>query len=224
MSVNVRIQLPLSVNTERVIKVMGKCLGVDFHLKTFDDKPFNSSEASSKENSWHFSFNKKGETFIDAKSDERDVSFCHFNVKDCAGNSLSWLFFYETEDESYKLLSPGSSAIAVALGRRLVKFFGGEIQYTDYDDKSDMRCSDASSLFPTKKKSQSSDDRWYQFQNALLAQPLLTVKELEFGKKKASYWTDRDENFLSHLKIIEDRQKMDKVLPRSDLTKPTLRL
>jgi hypothetical protein len=53
-----------------------------------------------------------------------------FKARD--GDPIYWLFHYETESDA-RLIAPGSNKFSIALGKRLVDFFGGWVDFNDCD-------------------------------------------------------------------------------------------
>jgi hypothetical protein len=85
-------------------------------------------------------------------------------------------FHYEYERSDGRLLMPRSNAFWVAIGKRLVDFFGGTVDYND--------CDDVEVDYQRPKKSRklnapTSGAEWTAFQERLLAVKPLSAKELE---------------------------------------------
>ena len=194
-----KIILPLSVSVDRLCMVVGKVVGAPVHLKTFPGQnlvrkrshgfdtievpvPFDPDRPSSRDNPWHVAFSgaRADHPRTESPAGSGELSHGYLAFTDQAGTAHRWFFHQETEDEDHKLLSPGSHGLAVAVGRRLVRFFGGKLKEADTraEPEFDLRVSNARAIFPAKKRHQTSDDRWYQFHNALNAEPVLSAKEL----------------------------------------------
>ena len=228
MSIGTKIFLPLWSSSKHVCDVIAKVIGVEFEIKQFDSVSYsiNSDLPSQKDNAWFhvFSSDIKNQTFLKLEANHFFSDMLDINFKGLSGERHQWHFFNETEYEDCKLLNPSSSALAIAIGIRLIKFFGGYIQFNDCDEKINLKVPNSKAIFPKKTKSQTSDDRWYQFQNALYHEPLLTTKELLFALKNCSYNTISSEKMLEKLTIIESREDLNKKLPDASKIKTKPRL
>ena len=234
MGVSTKIKLPLSVQTDRLCLVIGKIVGAPVHLKTFPEQklsrrtrgfdtievpvPFDPAQPSSKDNPWHVSFAGPWDArpHTQAASGGGELSHGTLVFTDQAGNTHHWFFHQETEDEDHKLLSPGSHGLGVAVGRRLVKFFGGRLKESDATDDPpyDLRVSNARAKFPEKKRHQVGDDRWYQFHNALNAEPVLSVQELAAAIDQHG-GNDDHRALLASLEAYERKQALEAVAEQS---------
>lgn len=74
-----------------------------------------------------------------------------------------------------RLMMPPSTNFWVAIGKRLVQFFGGSIDYNDCDDV-DVNFRRRNN--PRHLNSPTDRDAWYKFQNRLLKLKPLTRNEL----------------------------------------------
>lgn len=229
MGVNTKIRLPLHVSTDRITQFVARVAGHPIGQDSFSDhtihrvngrletistpRPFDPSLPSSKANSWHVEFVGPYDQRPHIKASEGNgLGFGSLIFRDAVGHSHSWYIHAETENEDFRELSPGCHGLAVAVGRRLVKFFGGNIQYSDAreDRPFDLRVSNTQATFPKKLKSQSSDDRWYQFHNALFSEPVLSSQELkqaidEFGAN------DYHLQLLEHLVSSEKKAELERI-------------
>jgi len=220
MGIDCKILLPLHVKAKNVFYVIHKSVGTEFIQRTFDKDqwhgrevkkiptPFDGTLPSNKENPWFL----EPKNPISIEKYDFDYSLLRFTFQDICGNHYDWMFHPETEYEDGKLLNPGSSVLAVALAKRLVDFFGGHAIYQDSDDEISYQINPKKALYPTKTKEQSSDDRWYQFYNALNSVQLVTVKELESAQQYSGYFTDRDKALLDFLYKKEQRDHLDNQL------------
>ena len=193
MAVNARIYLPLSAKSQCILETIGKVAGAPTTIETFplptglprrlgqpDSMPpahpaFDPKQPSSDGNPWHVRVARKA---IHMAVTPNDFSFGSLVFQDAAGGCHQWTFHTEIEDEHSKQLSPGSNALAVAIGRRLVRFFGGKLIPCDSTDRVDLTVSNAKARFPTIRAGQTSNDRWHQFHNALASEPVLSSAEL----------------------------------------------
>lgn len=103
----------------------------------------------------------------------------------------SYLYHFECGKGTDRLIMPRSTPESIAMGRRLIKFFGGKVISND--------CSDKPKTWRAKHKSDSEnqpDDGkpWERFQARKLALTPLTNSEIDECAKFASYgrWTDKD--------------------------------
>jgi hypothetical protein len=139
-----------------------------------------------------------------------------------------WFFCPETPDreEDCKLLLPDSDALAVAMGLGLVKFFGGDVTFnSNSDDGPDFKRRPVRAMFPPRKRGQTGDDRWYQFEQALFALQPITAAELRLGAEKSSYGlTDRCQQLLAFLETRETRQALETGLGETSVEGRKLRL
>ena len=109
----------------------------------------------------------KGKKFIDGEREH----FCMYHYE--VGGHYS----------NYVLLSPRSTALWIAIGIGLCKFFGGGIDYNDCDAGGINR------RFPRKRKNNSPDDgkAWDLFQKEIMSIKPLSDKDLEKAEELASY-------------------------------------
>jgi hypothetical protein len=242
MGANTRITLPHSAQSQKVLEVIAKVVGIPFEVENLykeekplgkygmprKPKPIDASLPSSADNTWRLVFEGwVHELKVTPNSGGYDaLSHGNLMFKDAAGQQYAWMLHTETEEENTRSMLPSSHPLGVAVGIRLVKFFGGTVCYNDGVDEEKpsnrLRKSPARAKFPPKTKDQTSNDRWHQFQNALRAEPMLTVKELEHAAKFAAYpSTDKYVVLLERLKVEESRRLLDEAsapatgIPRS---------
>ncbi len=103
---------------------------------------------------------------------------------DATPDGLRSFFFHWEFDASEwagKGLMPRSTAQNIALGRRLVRFFGGELDENDCDDSHiDLRV-------PSQWGSLNDGREWYRLQAAKAAVTPLTPDEINDAQKVAAY-------------------------------------
>lgn len=226
MGNNTNIHLPLSMSVDRLMQAIGKLAGTPYEFdahsittgppgKRITTKPpFDPDRPASKANPWHHEFHDSqvwGEGI-----DGRGMSTVRVCFVDGAGNPWQWLFHAEDSDNpDVKTLAPDSHAMGIAIGRRLVEFFGGQITYNDAKDGVDYEVPNKQALFPVKTLRQSSDDRWYQYENALRALPVLTSTELEWAATQSSYGKllKPEESLVNYLRAREKEHHLDTLLP-----------
>lgn len=227
MSSNTRIVLPVHATSRRVLDLLAKIAGTPYKIEKLgkDQYDYNSfgnrkarvmdpSQPASEFNSWHVDFGDKIKASHGHSSYDLSNGYLHF--EDFSGEKHAWMMFVENGDEEgTHALLPGSNALATAIGIRLVNFFGGFVHFddgTDEDIKGNaLRVSLSRAKFPKKKKEQSSNDRWYQFQNLLANEPLVSVEELEWANGKVAYTQHKlSLKLLERLKIEEQRKHLDR--------------
>lgn len=226
MGVNTKIYLPLHVRSDHVLQVIGKLAGEPWEV-VFDGNPnkkgrVDPESPTSAENDWKIQFQGHHATLKVHPSD-MFAELGRMLFTDASGEAHAWYWHAETEEEKWKLLSPGSHALAVSVGKRLIEFFGGEICYADTTDNIDYRVSNEEARFPQKTLYQTPDDRWYQFQNALHSEPLLTRAELEEAMKIAGGPKNEYAKLMRALdtrKAEELKRKMEEALPMPPNTAP----
>lgn len=119
------------------------------------------------------------------------------NVAECAwikikqskklitGNEAISLFYhYEcSNDPNYRLIMPRSRPAWIALGLRLIQFFGGLI---DFDDSDDIEI-DRGYFKPRGRNNPEDGKEWQDYQEAIFNIKPLTKKEIEDAKQYAAY-------------------------------------
>lgn len=222
MGVNTKIYLPLHVRGDHVLQVIGKLAGEPWEVVVSNQKGgINPEIPTSEENSWRIHFPGHHDT-LKIRSSNMFAEMGRMLFTDASGKAHAWNWHTETEEENWKLLSPGSHALAISVGKRLIEFFGGEICYADTTDKIDYRVPNEKARFPRKTLDQTPNDRWYQFQNALRAEALLTRAELE----EAINIAGGKNEYTKLMKALDTRsteelkQGMEKTLPLPPGTAP----
>ena len=220
MATSANIRLPLHVKGEHILQVIGKCVGVPFRKETFEDykgdRPvFDPAVPGSNENPWHITFCPEGSVFELTPAKNSSLSFGQLFFTDMADQRHSWSFHQETDTDDHKLVSPVSSSLAVAVGRRLVLFFGGALQVNDNKESDpEYRKSPRSALFPPPRRRREDEnpdpnERWYAFQNALNEVQPITVRELRAASKVSAHGlSERDQALLVVLEREEQRMKL----------------
>ena len=246
MGINANIYLPAHVKTQQVFEVIQKTMGVEFVKSTFNDQkhiyvngksttiespvPFDPSSPANEGNPWRMELSNNTKNSIQLK----DVSYFTFTFYDLADNHYSSLYFLEAgEDErslepGCKSLNPPPTTAWCVIGKRLVDFFGGKMMYSDArdEDEEDNWYHNTSPIFPLKSLEQSSNDRWYQYQNALNETPMISVKEMQDMAEYAAYSdSERDIKLIEFLTKFERFQSLEAKLedkPASSVKKPKI--
>ena len=219
MSVDCKINLPLYARSDNIIKVIAKLVGSDFEFSSYDQKPFSPEEPSSKENSWHIKL------LSDNKLESTQPTSLYLMFTTLSNTSYRWFCALEDEDETYKQILPSSYGLSTLIGKKLVDFFGGRVLYQDYYDWDDKKHTyfNENPKFPKITPEQTSDDRYYQFQNALLAEPRITSLELiEMGQKYGL--NTEDKKLLEVLKTTELYEHIDKKTVTQNSTKKKIKV
>lgn len=228
MSNNTYIRVPLSVHSEKLARVVAKLMGAPcfqenkvtklVESKTtphgpmeqaWEDCPFAANEPASLSNPWRVIFNDP--KAFEVKSTNLTSGF--IEVKDALGQTHSWFLVAEDENERYKTLLPDATGLSVAVGRRLVRFFGGElVEESVLDMPAALSVAPGRAAFPPRKAHQASDDRYYQFQTALAREPVLGAQELAEALAHQggtqSHWA-----LLDRLRKNEQAQRLEHTLP-----------
>lgn len=229
MGVNANIYLPAHVKTQQVFEVIQKTMGVEFVKSTFNDQkhiyvngksttiespvPFDPDTPSTESNPWYMELSKNAKGGIELK----DVSYFSFTFYDLADNYYQSLYHLENEEEKAlepgcKSLNPQPTTAWCVIGKRLVDFFGGKMMYSDArdEDEEDNWYHNTSPIFPLKSLEQSSNDRWYQYQNALNETPMISVKEMQEMANYAAYSdNERDVKLIAFLTKFERFQALE---------------
>lgn len=231
MAINTETKLPLHVTGKRVLHVISKVVGAPWELDTFnyqDDartysfpenperkkKPFDPILPASQDNQWHISF-KASQNDMRATISGSGMSVGTLQFVDGAGKGHEWGWHPECVEEDGKLITCGSHGLGIAVAMRLVQFFGGRVCYKDNLYQVDYEVDPRDARFPPKSPDQTGDCRWYQFQNALMAEAMLTSQEIRQAAKKsnnpqADYHALMEFLDAQHLKL-----EMDRTLPRN---------
>jgi len=112
------------------------------------------------------------------------------------------MFHYEPgEGSGERLLMPRSTAFWIAMGEKLIEFFGGEQDYNDCDSKDvDISCKK-----PRKRNNPSDGKPWQDFEKAMWSLKPLTEEEVIQAAKQASYGLPE---------FLEKKLKGDKFVPK----------
>ena len=172
MGINVKIELPSDVRLHDVAMVMGVLVGFPKELKSLGDK--------------------SGSTYLEVKG----IKIYSAVVPSCACISLASLgkgnmlfindevmFHYELEGRDYRGMYPRATPFWIAMGRRLVEFFGGRVQFNDSIGTE----WDLEEGRPRRRNNPSDGREWQVFQDAMFAIKPLTFKELADAEKFSPY-------------------------------------
>lgn len=220
MSINTKIYLNPHAHPKEVLEVIQKSLGTDF-IQSGLRNDFDPQKPTSKENSWSLKLPKNC-----GNIELTDVDYFTLNIKDPLNQNYNTLFFFKGEDDpevlnNEKLLSPKCSTIWLALGKKLVDFFGGKMLFSDSSSKENEKWYiNKKGSFPQKMKGQSGDDRWYQYYNSLSKVKILTTQDLSEMEPFSCYDDDRVDSLRKYLTQYQLSLELAKKLkPKEQLKK-----
>lgn len=196
--------------------------------KTQPEKSVDFTLPSSDDNKWHIIIPREQQTRFGYQRYPSINSFGNSRAvfHDVAGQLHSWLFSLEGENEDCKLLYPSSSALACALGKRLVRFFGGTLVHNcDDENEHPLTVTAGRATLPPSSHKTPSSEAWYRRQNALAEVPLLTATELHKAAGRASYgMTERCQVLHETLKAYDLHNQLERQLDKpSDQALPVRR-
>lgn len=181
------IILPFYITNAQILKVLAKVVGAPFTKNPVmqDDDKINPDLPCSNSNIWSINFNKN------------DVYYEHRMPKNADNVSFVFKDFSETEHEwgalgtnwqtvEGKNLNPISTSVNLAIGKRLVDFFGGYIHIEKicvYDPEKSIYTSlepalDKIKYNPFDSRKDELNYLWHLFENELDKESLLTLEEL----------------------------------------------
>jgi hypothetical protein len=102
------------------------------------------------------------------------------------GKTVHFVSYHFEGSKGQRLLSPCSTALWIAVGLRLIKFFGGKMIYKD---SAPPRAGHYDRSFPTPKRGNSHEDgkKYADFQQELLHLKPLTSADLKKWERRAAY-------------------------------------
>ncbi len=159
MGMDCKIYLPHNIRVDDVASVIGACLGCP------------KSKQSLSTNSWVARVN--GASVLPSAMPE----LCIIRITNgTVDDQSNWTFHYHFECHRLgRLIMPRSFAVNIALGKRLVNFFGGILDYNDYDDSDvdyEVKCKDDKTNRPED------GEQWDDLQRRIFDTPPLTEKEI----------------------------------------------
>lgn len=211
MGVDSKIYLKNHASVEKVYDVMAVILGAEKTFKGEDDVDFK--EESSPTNTWRIKVNHSNGDQLEYKA----PTYFDIRVNDNCGNTFSSLFFYDLDDDKYaqngeKALNPRASATWIAIGKKLVEFFGGKLMYADCEDGNDPKNWLINEKGLYSPEINHCDDRWYNYHNALSKIKPLTAEDILENKDVCAYWGEREEILITKLPRIEQFNELTKEL------------
>lgn len=239
MSESTRIRLPRTVKSDQLAKVIAATMGAPFQkvslIKPWEEnrqtqhgeRPASKFEAfdptlpSSSDNPWYLRCDEKNRLVSfqkqptpDSPAVFDDLSHFWMEFRDAADQKYSWPLSPEGDLEYEQVLLPDTCALAAAVGIRVVRFFGGIVQINGYDEEPQLQVSPRQALFPPQKTTQTADQRWHQFYNALAKTAPLTAAELaETSKLAPAHWSAENAALFERLRVLELERTMESTLP-----------
>lgn len=168
MGTDCKIRLPTDVRVGDVAKVMGILSGLKAERMPLDRTSYAVRVPGASV----------------APSSIPECCYVNLNGKLVRGDGVAQAFYhFEPSGGVGRLLMPRSTAFWICIGRGLVKFFGGSVDYNDCDNKAvDFRAKK-----PRKRNNPENDKEWHDFQDAMLAVKPITKSQLHLADKLAAY-------------------------------------
>ena len=174
MSVNSLILLPPDVRIHDVAMVIGILSGLKPHKQMLSGGGYACHVDGAKADSCQ---NMPEMSTITVTGDLIDGETNHYTT---------WHWEPDNNTKGERLLYPKANAFWIAVGRRLVDFFGGSIVYCDFDNKVNY-----SAKKPRRRNNPSDGDQWHAFQDEMLVLNPLTQSELEAANELSAYKMER---------------------------------
>jgi hypothetical protein len=192
MGCNVNIYLPPDVHGRDAVKVIGILAGLKPVRKNFDrgggtyvDVAVAEEQASSVERMSELVIRApKGSTLVDG--DEQHNTSFHYSSR--------------RNGKVFNLVMPTATPFWCAIGKNLIEWFGGVVQYNDCDVEKAPNVFRARRWCPTDKYGLLSQDgkSWERYQDELMQLRPLTSLELKRGRKVAAYADDFEADGITH--------------------------
>ena len=175
MGVDTRIYLPTTCSVRNVGNVMGAYMGLPVKKQSFRD------------NTGYY-------VIVDGVqiNGVPDISCIAIDLKGKLVDGEEHhhlLFHFETEyqDTPMFLLCPRSTPLWIAIGKKLINFFGGHMVYQDCGDWDDLENIYSQPCKSLRYNRPSDGDAWTAFQDKILSIVPLTQDDLNECKKYAAY-------------------------------------
>lgn len=229
MSINTCIHLPRSVRTTDLATVMNRLMGVPFEQGTHVEqsirgpaksRPYQANEPSSSSNPWLLKFQYGPHQHTKYRASEGQLGMGYFAFMDGAQQHHEWFITLEGSedptDDCDIVLMPGSHPLAVAVGTRLVQFFGGKLMPNDSEGTYTLEVGPEQARYTGR-----STERFYDLQNALLATRPLHSEELRAAQALACHPHTNDS--LIEFLMQSEAQVLRESMTPSEPTPPTPR-
>lgn len=208
MGVDLRLQIPSHVSFELVADFLGQFFCDPTFVKQSSNSSVNLEAPSSKENSWHYSYDKLKNTVM--------VGMLQLNFSAWGKVDKMWSFHYDnyaTERQflGFKLASPKANALNVAAAQKLVETFGGWLQYADSSDTYDLQVKNKDALFPKEKfVAEDADTVYFRRINFISQVKPMSLSDLQFGIEHSSYGiTQEDLQEYTALIVQHEKKKLE---------------
>ena len=172
MGVDCQIYLAPGTQVQDVATVAGILLGLGKRKVIVKcDKPFQVVECPEAK-------------AVSCKSDSL-VACCDLKI----GDITTMLYHFGPSDApGYTLISPRCTAVRIAMGRELIKFFGGRLVYNDCGSKT-FDCPDESAMQPDCMRAED-NDRYHAKQDAMWELCPLSQWQIADCEQYAAYHTE----------------------------------
>lgn len=211
MGTNTKIRLPLGTHSQDILLVTGRCMGAAMVPQPLTPHA-DTTQLSSENNRWAYVLND-GDFSVEMANSKRlmgaygELHFAAFKKV-----NYEWYLHMEDENEEHVLLNPGSHPVAIAMGCRLVDFFGGTVQYNDSNERINRRVPVEKSLFARHRKTD--DSRLDALTNALRETgPLLSKEILRTYRWAAYQQEDEIQQILEECRKYERQAWLESSLP-----------
>lgn len=207
MSIDIIVNLPLETHSKEIFLFVSKLAGSEFEIKPNDGKSVvDFSKPCDKNNCWTYQI--KYEIKVD------DLSSAQLFFEDTLKQKHRWYFSAENESLEHKKFLMSSHALGAVIGKRLVDFFGGSLQYTDYSDDIHYECTN--SKYKKIKGNENINSNYYQFYNLLKAEPDINATELIEATKLVGY--PKEDRSLALIDFLSKKDLMESLNLNIDTT------
>lgn len=192
MGVDCRIQLPMDIPMEDVGDVIAALAGVHSEVDSFSGGGDTVHRARS--------FDRDGLKYFPADHAPGMFDIVLKNVDGLVdGEQEHSVFFHHccndcSNGKSYNLLSPPSTPFWCAVGKRLVKFFGGTVVFCDTGLEKGDNIFRRKRSCPVNRWGQIPDNGklWQDYHDAIINMPKITEKELLEALESCAYKANFD--------------------------------
>lgn len=229
MGIDVNIYLNPHAKIEQIFEVMLKAFGGEMVQKQFTgEKEPNFDNPPNINNRWYLTPVKNNDNKIELV----DPTYFRFHFKSCSNEIFSSLVHLDCEEghiPTSKALMPQSTATWCAIGKKLVDFFGGKLQYRDdtNEDNPENFYLVNKPKFPARKVGEDSNTRFYKYYNLLHNETVLTTEEINNMAKHCSHFSDTDKRMILFLEKYWAAQELTQELknqPYEKITRKTLKV
>lgn len=161
MGVNTKISLPPNVRLRDVAMVIAALDGVELKKRTLDAQ--KGSYAARSEKVW-----------METVATIPECAYIYWINANNVQRRVMYHFEWESKPGWHGLL-PNQSDWWIAAGKRLVNFFGGEVDFNDCDDEC---CDYQQPIEPDNLNHPTDDKPWHDLQDRLLRIQPLTEEEV----------------------------------------------